>query len=233
VRRVHAKVSLATGGAAAGTAIGIKLGIVALVVTVAAGAGLYARRGATPAVPPDIELTSPSEVPLQMAVHEPPAPAISDDDLITIETPQLATPRHASQANEVTRAAQSASPAVSASSSSPAPPASSFGEAASPPSAGRPAPPLPPSRIDLAREVELLDVAMAALRGGDAAGALKAVQRHADETAGRGQLAEDAAAIEIEALCHLHDPTTNAKLEAFDARFPRSAQRSRLSNRCP
>lgn len=74
---------------------------------------------------------------------------------------------------------------------------------------------------------------MAALRGGDAAGALKAVQRHAVETAGRGQLAEDAAAIEIEALCHLHDPTTNAKLEAFDARFPRSAQRSRLSNRCP
>jgi len=85
----------------------------------------------------------------------------------------------------------------------------------------------------LAREVELLDGAMTALRRGDARGALHAVQLHAAETAGKGQLAEDAAAIEIEALCHLHEPTTNAKLEAFDARFPRSAQRSRLDNKCP
>jgi hypothetical protein len=96
----------------------------------------------------------------------------------------------------------------------------------------------PPARatrptIDLAREVELLDLAMAALRRGDPTTALRAVQRHAAETAGRGQLAEDAAAIEIEALCHLHDPATNSKLEAFDARFPRSAQRSRLDNKCP
>jgi len=92
---------------------------------------------------------------------------------------------------------------------------------------------LPPATVDLAREVELVDAAMTALKRGDANAALAAVARHALETHGAGQLAEDAAAIEVEALCRLHDPTTNTKLEAFDARFPKSAQRSRLSNRCP
>ena len=56
---------------------------------------------------------------------------------------------------------------------------------------------------------------------------------HAAETRGSGQLAEDAAAIEVEALCRLHDPSVSAKLDAFDARFPRSAQRSRLTTECP
>jgi hypothetical protein len=98
----------------------------------------------------------------------------------------------------------------------------------------RTAPEVGPVRaVGLAREVELVDLAMAALRRGDPGGALRAVQRHTAETLGHGQLAEDAAAIEIEALCHLHDPSTNAKLEAFDARFPSSAQRSRLNNQCP
>jgi hypothetical protein len=90
----------------------------------------------------------------------------------------------------------------------------------------------PAARIDLAREVELIDQAMAALRGNDPAGALKSIHTHATETRGAGQLAEDAAAIEVEALCRLHDPTVATKLEAFDARFPRSAQRSRLTNSC-
>jgi type IV secretory pathway VirB10-like protein len=90
-----------------------------------------------------------------------------------------------------------------------------------------------PPAIGLAREVELIDRAMAALRGGDPAEALRTVRRHAAETAGHGQLAEDAAAIEIEALCQLHDPSTNRQLEVFDARFPRSAQRSRLTSQCP
>lgn len=93
--------------------------------------------------------------------------------------------------------------------------------------------PPPAATVDLAREVELVDAAMAALKRGDPKAALAAVQRHALETRGTGQLAEDAAAIEVEALCRLHDPTTNSRLEAFDARFPKSAQRSRLSNKCP
>jgi len=85
---------------------------------------------------------------------------------------------------------------------------------------------------DLAREVALIDRAMAALRKGDAARALATIKLHAAETAGAGQLAEDAAAIEIEALCRLHSPSVAAKLDAFDARYPHSAQRSRLTTRC-
>jgi hypothetical protein len=101
-----------------------------------------------------------------------------------------------------------------------------------PQSAQRARPVVQVDGIDLAREVELIDLAMAALKRGDAAGALSMVKTHARETRGAGQLAEDAAAIEIEALCRLHDPSTAAKLDGFDARFPRSAQRSRLTTVC-
>jgi len=195
VRRMRGKIQLATG-AAAGTALAIKLALLGLVV-VAAGAGVVlGRRGAIAEVP-RVELASPPEAPVHVAVREPAVPPPSDEELITIE-PTVVAPRRAKPEPRVE------------------PPA-----------------PVVPQVADLAREVELVDLAMAALRHGDPAGALRAVQRHAVETAGRGQLAEDAAAIEIEALCHLHDAATSAKLEAFDARFPRSAQRSRLSNHCP
>lgn len=96
-----------------------------------------------------------------------------------------------------------------------------------------PPPPSAARGIDLAREVQLVDDAMAALRRHDLGGALAAVRTHARETAGRGQLAEDAAAIEIEALCQLRDRGVAAKLAAFDARWPASAQRSRLTTSCP
>ena len=92
----------------------------------------------------------------------------------------------------------------------------------------------PVVRADLAREVELIDDAMAALRRGDATAALAAVRRHASETVGSGQLAEDAAAIEIEALCRLGGAPggIDAKRAAFDARWPGSAQRARLEKEC-
>jgi len=86
--------------------------------------------------------------------------------------------------------------------------------------------------VPLAREVELLDRAMAALGHGDPTSALDEVRLHARETGGTGQLAEDAAAIEIEALCHLHAPSATQALARFDTRFPRSAQRSRLAGVC-
>lgn len=101
-----------------------------------------------------------------------------------------------------------------------------------PQSAQRARPMLHVEGVDLAREVELIDLAMAALKSGDAAGALATVHMHARETRGAGQLAEDAAAIEVEALCRLHDPSVAAKLDSFDASFPRSAQRSRLTTVC-
>jgi hypothetical protein len=199
VRRMRGKIQLATGGAA-GTAIAIKLALLALVVVAAVGAGVVLDRRATVAEVPRVELASPPEARIQIAVREPALPPPTDEELITIE-PTVVAPRRAR-------------PELPA---------------------GPPAPVVaaPPRGADLAREVELVDLAMAALRRGDPAGAIHAVQQHAAETGGRGQLAEDAAAIEVEALCHLHDPATSAKLEAFDARFPHSAQRSRLSSHCP
>src|SRR5205085_10573715 len=95
------------------------------------------------------------------------------------------------------------------------------------------APPPTPPAITLAREVELVDAAMDALKRGDATSALMSVRQHREETHNRGQLAEDADALEIEALCRLHDHRVAAKLEAFDARWPESAQRSRLTTPCP
>jgi hypothetical protein len=74
---------------------------------------------------------------------------------------------------------------------------------------------------------------MAAMRRGDPRAALVAVRTHATETAGTGQLAEDAAAIEVEALCKLGDASVTARLAAFDKRWPSSAQRSRLTTKCP
>ena len=127
--------------------------------------------------------------------------------------------------------------AVPSSGSESAPPEVQSGGVAenAPPPAAVPAlsPPKGEARADLAREVALIDQAMAALKAGDARAALVHVHTHGKETRGAGQLAEDAAAIEIEALCRLHDATVSAKLDAFDARFPRSAQRSRLTTECP
>jgi hypothetical protein len=91
---------------------------------------------------------------------------------------------------------------------------------------------VPTPGVDLAREVQLIDAAMASLRAGNPTAAIQSVRLHRAETSGHGQLAEDAAAIEIEALCKLHDRKVVAKLEAFDARWPDSAQRSRLSTNC-
>lgn len=87
--------------------------------------------------------------------------------------------------------------------------------------------------IELAREVELVDRALAALRRGESRAALVAIRSYAVEAGTRGQLAEDAAAIEIEALCTLRDPSAVTRRAAFDARWPASSQRAKLARACP
>jgi hypothetical protein len=87
------------------------------------------------------------------------------------------------------------------------------------------------TRASLAREVELIDRAMLALRAGTPAAALEAIATFERETQHRGQMAEDAAAIEIEAHCGL-DQDVKAKLAAFDRAYPSSAQRARLQQAC-
>jgi hypothetical protein len=91
--------------------------------------------------------------------------------------------------------------------------------------------PPPAPEVSLAREVELIDQAMASLRAGHATEALAAVAAYHRETSDHGQLTEEAAAIEIEASCTLHVDVRD-KLAVFDRAWPSSAQRSRLTVAC-
>jgi hypothetical protein len=84
----------------------------------------------------------------------------------------------------------------------------------------------------LAAEVALVDDAMAALRRDDPRAALAAADDHVARFGRRGQLAEEAAAIRVEALCRLGDSRWSAAFDAFDAQFPGSAQRPRLTAAC-
>lgn len=83
----------------------------------------------------------------------------------------------------------------------------------------------------LAREVELIDDAMDALRNGSPTSALERLATFERETLGQAQLAEDAAAIDLEARCALREDVS-AKLAAFDTKWPTSAQRVRISAAC-
>jgi hypothetical protein len=225
VRRVHARIHAATGGAAAaGIALGVKLGLIALVAAgVVAGTAAYSRRGPAATPPPamdptphlaSMELADPPEPPQRVAVHEaaPPSrsPRSSDEKPIALEPVRRAPVRRAAP-----RPAPGPKPAIA--------PAAPVAAPAAAPVAG----------IALGREVELIDQAMAALRRGDPGAALRGMQDYGREARGGGQLAEDAAAIEVEALCKLGDPAAPDRRAAFDARFPRSAQRARLAAACP
>ncbi|HEX7703164.1 MAG TPA: hypothetical protein VF403_20640 [Kofleriaceae bacterium] len=91
------------------------------------------------------------------------------------------------------------------------------------------APPVTPAT--LAREVALLDAAMTSLHENDPADTLATLVIYDRETLGHGQLAEDAAALEIEARCRTNQPVAD-KLATFDQRWPRSVQRARITERC-
>jgi len=91
-----------------------------------------------------------------------------------------------------------------------------------------------PARVEpasLSREVELLDQAMAALRKNDSAAALAAMKTFDRETLGQAQMAEEAAAITIEARCGLGEDVT-AGIDAFERTWPESAERSRITEAC-
>jgi hypothetical protein len=83
----------------------------------------------------------------------------------------------------------------------------------------------------LAREVELVDRAMLHLRNGAPNDALAELAIYRRETHGQGQLAEDAAAVDIEARCKLGRDVADI-LAAYDRRWPTSAQRARLADAC-
>jgi len=86
--------------------------------------------------------------------------------------------------------------------------------------------------ISLAREIELVDRAALGLRRSDFDSALVALRTYADEAKGKGQLAQDASAIEVEVLCRRNDATAATTLAAFEHRWPHSAHRSHLRATC-
>jgi hypothetical protein len=83
----------------------------------------------------------------------------------------------------------------------------------------------------LSREVELIDQAMSALRRNEPATALASMKTFDRETLGRAQMAEEAAAITIEARCGLGEDVA-ARIEAFDRAWPTSAERARITDAC-
>ena len=94
-----------------------------------------------------------------------------------------------------------------------------------------PAQATPVAHVALAREIQLVDQATRALHRGDFASAAAIVHTYDLETAGTGQLAEDAAAIGIEAACGQHADVTT-QLAHFTQRWPSSAQHARITAAC-
>jgi hypothetical protein len=72
---------------------------------------------------------------------------------------------------------------------------------------------------------------MVSLRKHAPGAAIEAIRVFDRETQGHGQMAEDAAAIAIEAHCALGDDVTDA-LARFDRTWPSSAQRERIQTAC-
>lgn len=138
-----------------------------------------------------------------------PAPAAS--------APELAAPVETSTTSRFEAAAPTAPPP----SASPLPSA---------PAAARRA--VPVTAPSLADEVAVVDAAMAALRAGDLQAALAATDRHSATFGERGQLAEEAAALRVEALCRLGDDRADAGWDAFLVRWPTSAQQPRIAAAC-
>jgi len=81
--------------------------------------------------------------------------------------------------------------------------------------------------VDLAREVTLIDQASTAAP----AAALTILSVYDAETGGRGQLAEDAAALGIEARCKLGEDVVAVRA-AFEARWPSSAHDATIRAAC-
>lgn len=86
--------------------------------------------------------------------------------------------------------------------------------------------------ISLAREIELIDRAALAMRRADASTALETLRVYERETAGLGQLAQDAAALGVEIVCAGGDQRARDELARFEQRWPRSAHLRRLTAVC-
>jgi hypothetical protein len=210
-RRLAAVV--AAGGVSVGATATAKAGglvhtfVLAAVVTsgvVAGGATWWSRSRPVEATTPAIVLPAaetPARPNVVVADVAPPPPAVTPEDAPAVVAParKAALPPEAPPVQEAVQEA----PAVEES-----PPA--------------------PATDGLARELELVRSADAALRAGDAARALTIAR--ADNVV---QLAAELSAIEIDALCALQRPDeARERVRAFRQRFPYSALAARVARSC-
>lgn len=211
--RVAAATAASTGAAVAipvtktGVSLGVKLAILAVTLGVVTTAVVVTRSPA-PSSSPDISIaaTENDETPRAERIT-------SADRLAAAESAAVPPIRPRPAAVDTTAPAAPRVPAGAA--------------------RHEPAPANEPTHdaISLAREVELIDQAMRLVRRGVPEAALDVVATYEREARGRGQMAEDAAAIALEAHCSLGRDVT-ARLAAFDRRWPSSAQRSRIHDAC-
>jgi len=240
--RVRAKVAAAVGvGAATGSVAAIptakaagssaallKLGAALLVIGIVSTALVLTRPNRTPEAP-RIALTTRNADDLRSEVRVV-APAPVTEHALAVR------PEHASHA------LATASPSVAAGDGDGAEPSAAQPDQAAPEAATesaeaaakrakRGADEVIGEGVSLAREVELIDLAMVSLKKRAPHAALEAIKAYDRVTLGRGQMAEDAAAIEIEARCNL-DLDVTEKIERFDRKWPESAQRERIQTAC-
>lgn len=213
IARVRAKLDVALAGTAAAAPAAATGGLALKLAAIAVVAGAVAivavpRHASTPASAPPLLLDETAHVDV-------PAPTVQ------------------AAARELSVQFAAREPTVGAAAREPAAPAPVNDQPAIVHVSASPASvPAPVVEATLAREVELIDDAMASLHAGDATAALAAIAAFQRETAGHGQLLEEASAIEIEASCKLHLDVTD-KLAAFDRTWPSSPERARLTAACP
>ncbi len=95
-----------------------------------------------------------------------------------------------------------------------------------------PAEPPADLRDPLTRELALVRTAAAALRAGNAVAAIEEIDVY-EHAFPSGQLAEEAAAIRVRALCATDPAAAAAARYRFAVRWPRSAQRAAVDHACP
>ncbi|HEY5925537.1 MAG TPA: hypothetical protein VIV11_27820 [Kofleriaceae bacterium] len=201
----------------------LKLGAALLVVGAVTTAAIVSDNDRTPAYapapsPPTLASPDTDEVRTDIRV-------VAPNDPLAAPAPQRARAKHAESRPGHAAHAHAASAAHDSAAASETASASSAQPAPAPARAATPQP------ATLSREVELIDLAMVSLRRNAPLVALEAIRVFERETLGEGQMAEEAAAIEIEARCKLREDVTGA-LARFDREWPNSAQRARIQTAC-
>lgn len=201
-------------GPASAPVTGLAAKVAVMLLPVAAGIGLLASRAHSEAAdptPPPIETTAaPDPAPRapRAPAAAPPEPAADLPVTVSaVAPPPPAPPDTRRPAEASTQATRGATPRTD-----PPPPAE--------------------SPQTLTAELEAVSSAQRALRSSKHAEALRAVRAYQREFPD-GQLADEAAAIEIEALCGMDSiDEARARAKAFATTFPSSLQRAKVDRSC-